>query len=222
MFAVSPDDHRIAVVVSDFTASGASTRLYVEDLDGGGNHRDLFTETGARSLWPVGWHGTNNLVLAVVPSCTQGGGPFCCGPLELHVVDPATAGRRFTLGGPSCVVAGSPSPAGVVCEDSPGFTSATILSWTAATSDRIPIAGPVAAYLAPSGIQAALVTNNGTTFTVSRNKFAGMFACTWIDDEHVLSGGDAQHQPRVATPATGVVVPVPAEGDCGGRLPGGL
>src|SRR2546429_204782 len=88
MFAVSPDDQRIAVIVDDFNSTGASTKLYVEDLDGGGNHLDLFSQTGARTLWPVGWHGTNNLVVAVVASGTQGGGPFCCGPQELHVGDP--------------------------------------------------------------------------------------------------------------------------------------
>src|SRR5438132_902047 len=55
MFAVSPDDSRIAVIVNDYTASGAATRLYVEDLNGGGNHLDLFSESGARTLWPFGW-----------------------------------------------------------------------------------------------------------------------------------------------------------------------
>src|SRR2546430_16261758 len=63
MFAVSPDDQRIAVIVDDFTSAGAATRLYVEDLNGGGNHLDLVSQSGAYTLWPVGWHGTNNLIL---------------------------------------------------------------------------------------------------------------------------------------------------------------
>ena len=50
----------------------------------------------------------------------------------------------------------------------------------------------------------------------------GMFACTWLDDTHVLSGGDPQHQPRLANVANGSMVPVAAQGDCAGRLPGGL
>ena len=78
-FAVSPDDTRIAVTVATYTATQSSTRLYVEDLNGGGHHLDLFSERGTRTLWAVGWHGTNNLVVAVVASCTAGGGPFCCG-----------------------------------------------------------------------------------------------------------------------------------------------
>ena len=47
-------------------------------------------------------------------------------------------------------------------------------------------------------------------------------ACTWLDDTHVLSGGDPQHQPRLANVANGSMVPVAAQGDCAGRLPGGL
>ena len=223
MFAVSPDDSRIAVVVADFNSSGASTRLYVENLSGGGNHLDLFSESGAYSLWPVGWHGTNNLVVAKTASCTQGGGPFCCGPLELHVVDPAMANRRFTLGSwPGCVIAGSPSPAGVVCENGPNFQSGSWLNWTAGTVRTLALNGPAAAYVSPGGQFVAFVDNSGTSFTIGAPTIAGMFACEWIDDNHVLSGGDAQHQPRVATATTSAMVAVAAQGDCAGRLPGGL
>ncbi len=221
-FAVSPDDQRIAVIVADYNTSGASSRLYIEDLNGGGNHLDLFSESGARTLWPIGWHGINNLVVAVVPSCTQGGGPFCCGPSELHVVDPATANRRFTLGGPSCVIAGSPSPAGVVCENPANFTQGTYLTWTGGTVRVLALNGPSFAYVSPGGGMVAFVDNNGTSFTIGAASINGMFACTWVDDGHVLSGGDAQHQPRIATVTTGAIVPVAAQGDCGGRLPGGL
>jgi hypothetical protein len=223
MFSVSPDDSRIAVIVDDFNSSGASTRLYVENLYRGGNHVDLFSETGAYSLWPVGWHGTNNLVLAKTAACTQGGGAFCCGPLELHVVDPSTATRRFTLGNSSsCVIAGSASPAGVVCENTGSFNQGTWLNWTDGTVRTLALNGPAFAYVSPGGQFVAMVDNNGTSFTIGAPSIAGMFACTWIDDAHVLSGGDAQHQPRVATVTTSAVVPVAAQGDCGGRLPGGL
>src|SRR5262249_24171499 len=133
-FAVSPDDTKMAVVVATYTTTAATTKLYMYDLTAGGSPQQLFGETGARSLWPVGLHGSNNLVLAVVPSCTQGGGPFCCGMQELHVVDPATAARRFTLGPwATCPIAGPPSPAGVVCISGPSFTSGKYLNWTAGT-----------------------------------------------------------------------------------------
>jgi len=222
-FAVSPDDQRIAVVVADYTTTGASTRLYVENLNGGGNHLNVFSETGARSLWAVGWHGSNNLVVAVVPSCTQGGGPFCCGMQELHVVDPNTASRRFTIGAwARCPIAGPLSPAGVVCESSPSFTSGSYLNWTSGTVKTLALNGPSAAFVSPGGGMVALATPTGTEFTIGAATIPDMDACTWIDETHLMSGGDAQHQPRVADVTTGAIVPVAAAGDCGGRLPGGL
>jgi len=220
MFAVSPDDQRIAVVVVDYNASGAATKLYVEDLNGGGHRVDLFSETGARTLWPIGWHGTNNLVVAVAPSCTQGGGPFCCGPQELHVVDPATAARRFTLGDvTSCPTVGSASPAGVICWDG---TQSKVLNWTAGNIRGYPQQGPALQFLSPNGNLVAVVTNGGTTMRGSSAAFTSLFACGWIDDTHILAGGDSQHQPRVADTSTGNQIPIPAQGDCAGRLPGGL
>lgn len=223
MFAVSPDDNYLAVVVDDFTQGGATTNLYVDELNAPGTRKLIFSQSGAYTLWPIGWHGTNNLVVAKVPSCTQGGGPFCCGPLELHVIDPSTANRRFTLGNSSsCVIAGSPSPAGVVCENSPSFTQATMLNWTAGTVRTLAINGPAYAYVNPGGSMVAMVDNNGTEFTLGAAAMSGVFACAWIDDTHILAGGDTQHQPRVADVTSGAVSPVAAQGDCGGRLPGGL
>lgn len=220
MFAVSPDDQRIAVIVDDFDATGAATRLYIEDLNGGGHHKELFTETGVYTLWATGWHGTDNLVLSKVPSCTQGGGPFCCGPQEFHVVDPATAVRRFTVGDPTCKLAGLPSPAGVVCEA--GDVQANVLSWTGTTTRSFSIQGPTTAQLSPNGSLVAIEPSGDTVIQETSRTLAGMQACGWIDDNHVLSGGDAQHQPRVGDVTNGNAVAVAAQGDCAGRLPGGL
>ena len=219
MFAVSPDDKRIAVVVADFNSTGAATRLYVEDLSGG-NHVEIFSESGARTLWPIGWHGTGNLALGVVPSCTQGGGPFCCGVQEIHVVDPATANRRFILGAiNSCVIAGAPSLAGVVCDAPP---QATALSWTNTVLRTYPIQGPIGAYLSPNGSNVAFVDNTGTSFTGGGSAMAGMFTCLWIDETHILAGGDTQQQARVGNVANGNMAPVAAQGECAGRIPGGF
>ena len=220
MFTVSPDDQRIAVVESTYSASGATTVLYAEDLNGGNNHVKLFTQTGAYSLWPIGWHGTNNLVVAKVPTCTQGGGPGCCGPQELHVVDPATAVRRFTIGSSTCVPVGAATPAGALCETS-SFTQVRVLSWTGAVVQTYPIQGPTPAYLSPDGNRVALVVDNATTFAGAKQTL-DMLACGWIDDTHVLAGGDAQLQPRIGDVATGNIVPVSAQGVCGGSIPGGL
>jgi hypothetical protein len=221
MFAVSPNDQRIAVVVSDFTASGVSLRLYVEDLNGATNHVDIYSSTGAFGLWPIGWHGVDNLVVAKVPSCAQGGGPFCCGPLELHVVDPATASRRYALGGPDCVIAGPPSPAGVACEVTAGYTTLRKLGWTAGVLSTFAINGAAPAYISPDGQVVALVAGTTTKFQ-GATKTLSMQACGWIDSTHVISGGDVQQQPRIGNVTTGAVVPVAVQGTCAGRLPGGL
>jgi len=222
MFSVSPDDQRIAVVVSDYTASGVSIKLYVEDLNGGANHVDIFSSSGGYGLWPIGWHGTNNLVLAKVPACTQGGGPLSASMLELHVVDPATAVRRFTIGGPTCVVVGAPTPAGAVCE-STTFTQGNVVNWTATTVRSFAIQGPTPAYLSPDGSLVALDdSSTGTTTFVGGGKTVSMTACGWMDSTHVISGGDIQQQPRIGNVVNGTVIPVAAQGTCAGRLPGGL
>jgi len=220
MFAVSPDDSLMAVVVVDFTATGATTRLYLYQLQPGGAQLQTFAESGAFTLWPTGWRGTTTLVLAQVPSCVQGSGPFCCGPQEFHLVDPKTAVRRFTIGGPSCVIAGPPSSAGAVCENN-AFDTATVYGWTATQTNGLPIGGPSLAYLSPSGQSVAVISGSTTTIYKSNTTF-GFQACGWIDDTHVFSGGDAQQQPRVGDVSNSNTVPVAAQGDCGGRIPGGL
>ena len=219
MFAVSPDDALMAVVVDDFTQNGATTNLYLDQLQLGGTQKVIYSESGPSTLWPIGWHGNNNLIVGKITSCTQGGGPFAGTPSELHVVDPATATRRFTIGSVSCPPVNRPSPAGVVCENPP---TATVLNWTAGTVRTYTIQGPVGAYLSPSGANVAFVDNTGTTFTNGGSAMAGLFTCTWIDDTHVLAGGDAQQQARVANVGSGQVSPVAAQGDCAGRIPGGL
>jgi hypothetical protein len=219
MFAVSPDSSEMAVVVDDFTSTGATTQLFMYDLSIGGSQRLLFTETGSSTLWPIGWHGNNNLILGKIVSCTQGGGPFTGTPSELHVVDPSDATRRFTIGSVTCPPVNRPSPAGVVCENPP---SATVLNWTAGTVRTYTIQGPVGAFLSPSGANVAFVDNTGTTFTNGGSAMAGLFTCTWIDDTHVLAGGDAQQQARVGNVSNAQISPVAAQGDCGGRIPGGL
>jgi hypothetical protein len=223
LFAVSPDDTLMAVVVIDFVAGGANTKLYMYQLQLGGAQLLLFSQSGSYILWPTGWHGTTSLVLAKVPSCTQGGGPLCCGPQEFHIVDPKTAVRRFTVGGASCVITGPPSPAGAVCEDTTAYAQATVLDWTGATVHSYPVSGPTPVYLSPDGTLLAVPSNTApTTSLLPTSAAVNLNACGWIDNTHLLSGGDAQHQPSVGNITTGQIVPVAALGDCAGRIPGGL
>ncbi len=218
MFTVSPDDQRIAVVVNDYTTAGAATQLYVEDLNGGANHLDIFSETGSYTLWPMGWHG-GSLVVAKVAACTQGGGFGCCGPLELHVVDPATAIRTVTIGGPTCIIGGPSTPVGTACESA--ASGARILDWTGTLLRTVATPGTGPVYLSPDGKHLAYSTD-ATTTTVEGANSIKMDVCGWIDSTHIFSGGDAQHQPRIGNITTGAVIPVAAQGVCAGRLPGGL
>jgi len=219
MFAVSPDDQRIAVIVSDFTSAGAAIKLYIEDLNGGTNHADIYSQSNAFSLWPIGWHGTDNLVVAKVPACTQGGGPFSASPVELHVVDPATAVRRFTLGSPSCVLAGAASPAGVVCEDG-SFTRLAVLNWTGSIVRTFPITNPIPAYLSPDGASVAVVRNGETNVFVGASQ--NFQACGWIDSIHMIGGSSGQQKAQVWDFTKANLIPVAAQGTCAGRIPGGL
>jgi hypothetical protein len=207
-------------VEDTFNASGASTVLYVEDLNGGTNHVRIFSESGAYTLWPVGWIDSTYVVVAKVPSCTQGGGPGCCGPQEYHVINPATGARLYTVGGPACIPVGAPSAAGTMCENT-SFSKANAVSWTGATLQSLSIQGPTPAYLSPDGSMVAMVVDNQTTFAGAKQTL-DLVACGWIDSTHVLAGGDTQSQARVADVGTGAIAPVAAQGVCGGRIPGGL
>ncbi len=231
MFAVSPDDQQMAVVVADFslTDATATTNLYMYDLNKGGTQKLLYTQTGARTLWPVGWHGTDNLVVAAAPTSCVGSDPFCRGMQELHVVDPITADRRYTLGSwGKCPIAGAPSPAGVVCENLP-VTGATVLSWTGAALRSLRFSGYVSLYLSPNGANVAMVDPSGTgLWNWEGARFDGakvkgiMYGCSWIDDAHLLGRGVSNDHAWIADITDGHVIPVATAGDCGGRLPGGL
>jgi hypothetical protein len=231
-FAVSPDDQQIAVVVADFSTmdATATTNLYMYDLNQGGTQKLLYTQTSARTLWPVGWHGTGNLVVAAAPTACVGSVPFCCGMQELHVVDPITAARRYTLGSwGKCPIAGPPSPAGVVCENISPVVGATVLSWTGEKVRSLRFAGYQSFYLSPDGATLASGDRSGTGVWkpdgsgLEPSMFKGTaFGCSWIDDTHMLGKGGPNDHAWIADITDGHLIPVAAAGDCGGRLPGGL
>ncbi len=216
-FAVSPDDQLIAVAVTDFSLTGAATSLYVEDLNGGAHHKVIYTESGIRGLWPIGWHGTN-LVLATVPACIAGVPGPCCLYYEFHVVDPTDGKLKVTFG-TGCILRGQPSPAGVICQTS---DLAKVMDWTGTTTRSFEVPGVSPAYLSPNGNQAAMVTNVAdTTVEGSHTTFFRLQVCGWIDSTRLL-GTDPQGLAQVADFVTGAFVQVAAQGSCGGRIPGGL
>lgn len=236
VFAVSPDDRRIAVSVLDYTSFPVSTRLYVEDLSGGGNHIELFSSTTVLE-WPAGWH-NGSLVMAIGKNV-----PPIIG-FELferghgyHVADANTGVRLQSLcgGGDSYF---PESPAGTVCN--PGW-GLVVFSWDGA-SRPVPKDGPCDRWgpLSPAGVMASrsatvgggcgwgapifLIAPNGTE-DHSRQLAPDSQPEGWIDNTHLVVSADnpPNSSPRsVVDVSTGMVVPIQAPGFLGAVLPGGL
>jgi hypothetical protein len=174
-FSVSPDDNRIAVVVEDFSSvTTIALRLYVEDVNGGANHADVYATTTPRSasattLWPMGWH-EGHLLLAQMTGCTNT--PTLYAPSEWHVVDASTANRvaRITSAsesgtGSTCTLSYWPSSSGVACAERNGI-QAHVVDWGGAQTARVQIGlggafGITQSGLSPSG-QGIFLSTVGT------------------------------------------------------------
>lgn len=118
VFAVSPDDQRIAVSVLERTTEAffrlTHVRLYVEDLAGGGHHVELFSSSDV-FVWPVGWHG-GNVVVAVGPPAVQAAPPNPYGAFGgYRLLDATTGSVRATLATDGCLPTGPLSAAGTGC-----------------------------------------------------------------------------------------------------------
>ena len=241
MFSVRPDDQKIAVIVVDTSSpTTITTRLYVEDLVGGGHHADIYSASASKSgtpttLWPMGWH-QGNLVLAVVKACISGQREA---PTEWHVSSPVTATRVATIKGSNCQMSFWPSPAGVAC--SQGSAATTLYDWGGKV---VGVTGPGLAFtvsstgLSPAG--QSIYFSGGDTRIVQLGPgpyttLQGHEACGWIDEDHLLST-DAVIQFPAETPgnvqvvATTAPLPQRAQPDpstpqtsgCAGRFPGGF
>lgn len=117
VFAVSPDDTRVAVAVLDYRTRPVHVRLYVDSLQGGDRH--VIFESDSDYVWPVAWHG-GLLVLAhaygpyvseALKAAPGRDNPYWA--ISYHVVDPVSANRVVLMG--SCTVSGPLSPAGSAC-----------------------------------------------------------------------------------------------------------
>jgi hypothetical protein len=162
-FAVSPDDHRIAVSVLDFTRYPVGTRLYAEDLNGGGNHIELFSSTNVME-YPVGWH-AGHLVMALGLNVQpQNYFDRFAQARGYHVADAQSGKQLLSL----CSGADTyrpESPAGAECIT---FRSAAVVAWAGgaralplarkpdATSGVCPLMGP----LSPTGVVASDIVSS--------------------------------------------------------------
>ena len=113
-FAVSPDDSQIAIAI--ITYSPGSSKLFVENLRGGG-HVDVMTSSGT-AYWPVGWH-QGKIVLA--SGRVDHGtllNPF--NAIGYALVDPTAGAQPTPLGTGDCTPSGTLTPAGTACIKDPG------------------------------------------------------------------------------------------------------
>jgi hypothetical protein len=127
--SVSPDDQRIAVAVLSYSPAPPGPynppykgmRLYVEDLNGGGHHLDIFSSPTVAEF-PIGWT-AGKLVMAVTS-------PWCCQTSQInpyaatsyHVVDPATGNRLVSLCDGTSGPVGPVEPGGAICLTARAFS----------------------------------------------------------------------------------------------------
>jgi hypothetical protein len=222
VFSVSPDDSRIAVAVITYPYP-ATTRIYVEDLTGGGHHVDLFSSTSVLE-WPVGWH-QGHLVIAVglnvAPQNAFDG--FIYGYTGYHVADASTGARLATIcDGYSASV--PPVPAGTVCVKYPDYL---VSDWSATTRPAPADQGCSGGALSPDGSMIADCQGSPAVVTLvvqGGTQIATQFSGTpvgWIDSTHlVLSASNADLSIIDARAFT--KTPIQAQGFFAGTIPGAL
>lgn len=249
VFAVSPDDRRIAVSVLERNAEAffslTHVRLYVEDLAGGGHHVDLLNSNND-FVWPVGWHG-GNVVVAVGPPAVQQAPP---NPYDsfggYRLIDATTGAVRASFATEGCLPTGPLSAAGSACREQQGWAS---MDWRGAVSHHFRAQGPADGYsaLSPLGDEVAVCCGSGPPASVP-GSFQGIIGPAgnvpiavqgtwwdpgWIDETHLAI--------RVSAPYNKFTNPTPLpdqvfvydlvsramtlvkdSGFYAGRLPGGL
>ncbi len=222
VFAVSPDDSRIAVAVITYPYP-AKTRLYVEDLTGGGHHLDLFS-SGSVLEWPVGWH-EGHLVIAVgmnTPPQNAWDG-FIYALSGYHVADASTGTRLATICDGS-IASDPPVPAGTVCGSFPNYV---VSDWSGATRPAPADDGCVGGALSPDGLMIAdcqgnprivtLVVRDGTRIAT---QYSGA-PVGWIDNTHLVLRADNSDLSVVDARAF-TTTPIQAQGFFAGTIPGAL
>ena len=192
VFAVSPDDQRIAVAILDYSMTPVRLRIYVEDLQGGGNHVEILSSTTVAE-WPVGWH-AGNLVIAVgsAYSPTDAPNPYqATGGYQL--VDPVTGNRIALMGSTTCQVVGPLTSAGTACVDAVGLH---MVDWTGAMTE-FGGAGMTSGALSPDGATIAACCQAGGGESIVLLKGHGSIQATravgrfvaWMDQHTLIAGG---------------------------------
>ncbi len=206
-FAVSPDDSRIAVAVFTYKTPSVpgppidavytGMRLYVEDLNGGAHHVDIFSSTTVAEF-PIGWVNGNLIIAVSSARCcpTQQLNPY--GAKFYQVVDPAT-GR--TLVAPCTGLpegygyeepAGPVSAGGVLCF---AGNNTRFERWDGVTVPGTSTLPEIRDYLAALAPDGGLVAAGGVDVIRIWNGYSDAFCPSakgwvygWLDTSHVVYG----------------------------------
>ena len=199
-FAVSPDDKRIAVAVFSYTslpeAAYKGMRLYVEDLNGGGNHVDIFSSTTVAEF-PIAWT-SGRLILALSePRCcrTITGNPYDAS--AYHVVDPDTGSRLASLCENSAGPEGPIEPIGAICYH-PNATPA-YQRWDGSPFDApaaVPNPSAFLNALSPDGTRVAVGQGEGQIWIWGPRGSgdwlnAAGYVFGWLDQEYIVISNNA-------------------------------
>ncbi len=197
-FAVSPDDARIAVAIFSYALSGppasatyTGMRLYVEDLQGGGHHVDIFTST-TLAEFPVGWT-SGRLVLAVSePGCCKAQPVNPYDATSYHVVDPATGTRLASLCNNSQGPEGPIEPIGATCYHP--YQAPTYQRWDGSPFDApaaVPNPTEFLNALSPDGTRVAVGSAGGNMWIYGPRSGGDPlnelgYVWGWLDEEHLV------------------------------------
>jgi len=238
IFAVSPDDQRIAVaeLTERSDPSKDSSKAYVEDLGSGSNRVWLWkANLGASATrGPIGWHGSS-LIDAIYPNnqCPTTQCPLSA-PLSAitygsgyHVFDPVTGNVSARVCDESKTYpywfgpVGLPTAYGTACDKLQGESvRLTVVGWSGAEhlflqdarqavgSTLSPDGTRIACLGGPSGL--AIVTSDGTLTDVdlSTTTTEGVIPWGWIDPTHLLAYLD-KSDAAVIDPDSAAVTKVP-------------
>ena len=217
VFAVSPDDSRLAVAVFDLRWRPVLDQIYVQDLNA--QTRVELTDSNKPYRWPVGWHdGT----ILVADGRTGG----------LELVDPGTGHTTATIDGKTCApIPSLPTHAGFACTTP--TLAIGLLNWSGnvtifATADAY--AGGAA--LSPDGSQllasgtGAMVKLIDSPETGSRVTSLGLLygypgEGGWLDAFHVVYRVAGAPGQVILDVRTQTVVPMPPASVLVARLPAG-
>lgn len=220
-FAVSPDDHTIAVSLIDYSVTPHRITVYTEDLAGSGRHRVLYTST-TRFAWPIAFKG-DQVLMAVGPTGSQSGSgdPYFAAYGYALLDGSGNVVRRFcapatNAPGDYGTARGPVDPDGAICDSPSGRVLQTWSGTRVPLSDNACGSDQVVEY-APDRrhILCTEVTQNATltlrvvdpsghmVLTHSANAGAGSDTrFYWVDDTHVVIGAD------LVDISTGAAVPL--------------